>query len=908
MKRYASCAGFVVGVFSLFASLAPAAELPAGIEQAATVEGITEYRLSNGMRVLLYPDPASSRVTVNMTVLVGSRHEGYGETGMAHLLEHMLFKGTPGHPNVPKALADRGANFNGTTWVDRTNYFETLNASDENLEFAIRLEADRLVNSYVKREDLVSEMTVVRNEFERGENSPPNILSQRMMAVAYEWHNYGKSTIGNRSDIERVPIEKLQAFYRKYYQPDNVVLVVAGNFKPEKALEFVAKYFGKLKKPTRSLDATYTEEPAQDGERSVTLRRVGTVGAVGAVYHIPAAAHEDFAALEVLASILSAQPSGRLHQKLVKTKLATSVSARAEGWHDPGVLEVSVTPEKGQTEAVRDATIDLLEKVGDDVITGAEVDRAKASFASSRDQLMKDANRIGITLSDWAAKGDWRLFFLHRDRIAKVTTNDVRRVAAKYLTRSNRTVGVYLPTDKAQRADVPETPDVAKLVKDYKGSEAVAGGEFLDRTPEALEKRIARSALPSGIKAAVLPYKARGDAVTLMLSLHYGNEESLKGNTLAVEVLGPMLTRGTKKHSRQELQDAMEKLKVRIQPRGGLGRVTLSVDCTRQTLPQALDLVQEILREPVFPAEEFDLLKRNARSGMERGRTEPNVLASQTLDRKLDPRDKDDLRYTPTIDETLERLDALTVEQLRKLYSDQLGGEHGEVAIVGSFDPEPTLKRVGEILKDWKATTTYKRLPAPKIADVKGEHIEIVTPDKANAFYMAGLNLALKDTDADHAALLIGNQILGGGLSSRLGQRVRGKEGLSYGIGSRYTAADRDDTGSFHIQAISAPQNAARVNTLVLEELEKLLKEGPTDDEVTAAKKAYVEQIKARRAGTTGLAGVLQRGLYLDRTLAHDAELEKKIAALTTEDVKAALKKHLDAKKLIIVQAGDFKK
>src|SRR6516165_4494189 len=272
----------------------------------AAIEGVTEYRLANGARVLLFPEASRPTVTVNLTVLVGSRHEGYGETGMAHLLEHMVFKGTPTFPDVPKALRDHGANFNGTTWVDRTNYFETLPASDENLEFAIKLEADRMVNSYVKREDLASEMTVVRNEFEAGENSPQRILMQRMTGAAYEWHNYGKSTIGNRSDIERVPIDKLQGFYKKYYQPDNAMVIVAGKFDEKKALEYINKYFGSIKKPSRELDTTYTEEPAQDGERNVTLRRVGTVGAVGAVYHIPSGSHEDFPAIEVLATMLSA--------------------------------------------------------------------------------------------------------------------------------------------------------------------------------------------------------------------------------------------------------------------------------------------------------------------------------------------------------------------------------------------------------------------------------------------------------------------------------------------------------------------------------------------------------------------------------------------------------------------------
>jgi len=278
--------------------LAAAAEPPnfggAGTVKVASIEGVTEYRLGNGARVLLFPEASRPTVTVNMTVLVGSRHEGYGESGMAHLLEHMVFKGTPGHPEVPKALRDHGASFNGTTNTDRTNYFETMPATDANLEFGIALESDRLVNSFVKREDLVSEMTVVRNEFERGENNPASILNQRIHAAAYEWHNYGKSTIGSRTDIERVPIGNLQAFYKKYYQPDNAVLIVAGKFEEPKALAIVEKYLGSIPKPARKLDATYTEEPPQDGERTVTLRRVGTVGSAGVAYHVAGGSHADW--------------------------------------------------------------------------------------------------------------------------------------------------------------------------------------------------------------------------------------------------------------------------------------------------------------------------------------------------------------------------------------------------------------------------------------------------------------------------------------------------------------------------------------------------------------------------------------------------------------------------------------
>src|SRR5260370_2648560 len=247
---------------------------------------------------------------------------------MAHFLEPMLFKGCKAFPDPWRTLTDHGAAFNGTTWVDRTNYYETMPAGDANLEFGIKMEADRLVNSFVKREDVVKEMTVVRNEFEMGENTPDYILSESINAVAYEWHNYGKSTIGNRSDIERVPIENLQAFYKKFYQPDNVVVVIAGKFDEAKAVQLMADHFGAIAAPKRKLPNTYTEEPPQDGERTLVLRRAGKVAVAGAVYHIPAAAHEDHPAVEVLSTVLGDTPSGRLYKTLGENrKLAPKVSA-----------------------------------------------------------------------------------------------------------------------------------------------------------------------------------------------------------------------------------------------------------------------------------------------------------------------------------------------------------------------------------------------------------------------------------------------------------------------------------------------------------------------------------------------------------------------------------------------------
>ena len=313
------CAGSGSCCRRLFAQTA-APSIPNGIEVGPSVEGITEYHLENGLKVLLFPDPTKQTITVNITYLVGSLHENYGETGMAHLLEHMLFRGTPHHSNISETMTQRGARFNGSTWLDRTNYYETFAATEENLDWALDLEADRMVNSYVAKKDLDQEMTVVRNEYEAGENDPFGILLERMMSTAYLWHNYGNSTIGARSDIENVPIDRLQAFYHLHYQPDNAVLLVAGKFDEAKALALVQKYFGAVPKPARVLPNVYTVEPTQDGEREVTLRRVGDVQGAAVLYHVPSGSHPDFPALDILSYILSDTPSGRLYKALVETR------------------------------------------------------------------------------------------------------------------------------------------------------------------------------------------------------------------------------------------------------------------------------------------------------------------------------------------------------------------------------------------------------------------------------------------------------------------------------------------------------------------------------------------------------------------------------------------------------------
>ncbi|MFN0054913.1 MAG: M16 family metallopeptidase [Planctomycetales bacterium] len=883
------------------------AVLPEGIQAGASVEGISEYRLANGLKVLLFPDPSKPTVTVNLTVFVGSRHEGYGETGMAHLLEHMVFKGTPTHQAIPKLLQDRGAVFNGTTSNDRTNYFETLPASDENLEFALTLEADRMVNSAIRPEDLASEFTVVRSEFERGENSPAAILIQRMNAVAYEWHNYGKRTIGNRTDIERVPVDNLIEFYRRFYQPDNALLIIAGQFDQGKALALVQTTFGALPRPERRLRPTYTEEPAQDGERSVTLRRVGDTGMVGLVYHIPSGSHPEFAAVQILNSILTTDVTGRLYKELVESKLAASVGGFCTPGFEPGMMTVLAEVKKGDSlETARDTLIAQVERVAETGVSEEEVARARQRLLKQWEQQLGNATQFAVSLSNWASQGDWRLFFLYRDRLEQVTAEEVRLIAEKYLTRSNRTVGMFIPTEKSERTPVPPRPDVAELVEGYQGRAQVAAGEAFDLSPENIERRTKRLTI-DGIRIALLPKKTRDNAVRAVLSLRYGNEENLQGMAAAADLLPQLMLRGTSQLDRQQFRDELDRLKSQITASGEAGHAIFSIQSRRATLGEVLQLLRQTVREPALPDDDFALLKREMLADLEANRTDPQSLATNELQRHLFPFPAEDVRYTPSIAEQIERIEACTLEAVRRLHTEYLGSQAGELAIVGDFDPDEILPLIRQALAGWKSSRPYSRVEEPIPTQLPPAASSIATPDKANAVYAAGLVFPMMTTDDNYPALVIGNFVLGSsGLSSRLGNRIRQKEGLSYGVRSGLSVSHHDPRAQLSMTAICNPANIAKVRQAALEELQKLIQEGPTDSEVSAATQGYLQQQQVRRADDALLASILANTSYNGQTMEFYSTLEKNIAALTPAAVRSALQKHVRAKQLSVISAGDF--
>ncbi len=901
-------------VFALVVPFTLQAGADDDLKPVASVEGITEYRLENGLQVLLFPDRSKQTVTVNATYFVGSRHEGRGEKGMAHLLEHMVFKGTPSNPDIWKALEDHGARFNGTTWVDRTNYYETLPTTDPaNLEWALRMEADRMVNSNIAQEDLSKEFSVVRNEFEMGENNPTGILMQRMMSAAYLWHNYGDSTIGNRSDIERVPATSLKKFYKKYYQPDNAMLVVAGDFDPAPTLALIRECFGAIPKPERKLEGTYTVEPVQDGARHVELRRVGDVAACGSAYHISSASHADYPALDVIENILTHQPSGRLYKALVESGMSASVFGVAFGWRDPGLaLHMASVRLDSPIEPVMAKMNEIIEGFASTPVTDAEVNRAKNRLLKNIELSMKNSGRIGVQFSEWAAAGDWRLFFLHRDRLESLTTEQVQRVATKYFKPSNRTSGIFHPTRDADRTTVPQAPNVLALVRDFKGKEALSEGEAFEATPENIERRVKRETLPGGIKLALLPKETRGDSVSATLTLRFGSERDIKGRKTALGLVPQMLMRGSEKHSYQQIQDKLDELKASVNIYGGggmtgaKGSVNASIRTDREHLPAVIDLVGELLRHPTFPTDEFEIVKKEGLAGLEEQLSDPRALGFTSVLRRMNPRSADDVRYIPTVEESVELLKNVDVEDVRNIHKDLYGASNATVTVVGDFDEAAVTAAIKRALGNWKSPKPFRRIVNECATDVDGSIEIIQTPDKKMALVACVSNVPLRDDAPDYPAMHLADYILGASAKSRLLNRLRHKEGLSYGASSAFIADSEDEYALFMSMGICAPQNADKAYAAMIDEIKKLVNDGVGVEELEESKASFAMQVKNRLANDASVARMLNDGLHHGRTMQFYKDMYEKIANLSQDEIRQAMQKHIQPDRLIGVKAGDL--
>ena len=550
-------------ILTLITGITMSQEKHYGFEFVKESGGIQEYKMtSNGLTVLLKEDHSAPVATFMVTYNVGSRNEAIGYTGSTHLLEHLMFKGsrkfnTDKGNSVFQLLQSLGARMNATTWLDRTNYFETV--PSEHLETAIEIEADRMRNAYIKEKDRQSEMTVVRNEFERGQNSPFGVLDEHIWAMAYMAHPYHHSTIGWKSDIEGVSIERLKEFYDTFYWPNNATATIVGDFEKAEALAMVKKHFGKIMKSRNEIPDVYTEEPEQEGQRRVVLKRAGQQGVVGVAHKTPSATHEDAPAFMVLSSILSSGKNSRFYKKITDEGLTTSVFIWDSLFRDPGLFAVyaNLTPGTDH-KTVEEIIMSEYEEIKQNGVTKQEVDKAKAQLIANMKFRQDGSYMVAGSLNEAIASGDWTLYTTYEQKVSAVTAEDIKSVVERYFLEDFCPVGHFVPrcagTQGARRGPSSAT-DLAEMKKKHFSTES---------TPEEglLLAQIEDSEPVNGIR--LLTLKRGSGVVTFSGSFLGGDIYAPNTNPRIPDVDVSMLDQGTSKSSKFEISSKLENVGARL--------------------------------------------------------------------------------------------------------------------------------------------------------------------------------------------------------------------------------------------------------------------------------------------------------------------------------------------------------
>lgn len=884
-----------------------------GYDYIKSSGGIDEYLLKkNGLKVLLLEDHSAPVATFMVTYHVGSRNEAVGHTGSTHLLEHLMFKGSRkfnkanGKP-IWTVLQNVGAQINATTWLDRTNYFELL--PSEHLERAVEIEADRMRNAFLRDEDRQPEMTVVRNEFERGENDPWDALDKNIWATAYQAHPYHHSTIGWRTDIENVSTERLREFYDTYYWPNNATVTIIGDFDQKDALNMVKRHFGKHRASSHEIPTMYTKEPEQQGPRRLIVKRSGQTGIVGIAHKSPEGIHEDTYSLQILSKVLGGGKSSRLYKKIVDKGLATGLFMWDFPFKDNGlfITYVFMTP-GADHEEIEKIVLDEYASIQQEGITAKELKRAKAQINSEMAFSRDGSYSIASALNEAIATGDWTFYTTYAEKINAVKQADVKNVANNYLLEDQSTTGYFIPKTGADgggspgpsgvhqplnwRPDGNEDSPLGKMSNNSKGSAAGISD---------ISSQVETTSPLKGITLYTMPTTVK-DVVTIRGSILGGDEFSPKANPMVADLTAAMLDEGTKSHNKHEISEMLESVGASVGFSSGLYRVNFSAQCLSKDVQMVLNLIAEQLREPAFNEEDLANVKRRYVGNLKRAKENTRRQAMGQFRRTLYP--KGHPNYSLDSDAQITFVENISAKDLASFHKKNYGLGSMIMSAVGDLDSKKFTSGVRKAFKGWKTSSLQKDASGMSAKKIDGSTEFVTINDKTSADMVIGIPIGIDRNHKDYYPLVLANYILGGNFSARLMQTVRDKEGLTYGIGSRVRGVDTGNDGFWYVSGTFAPDLLNNGKSSALKQIKKWVNKGVTDEELENKKTTLTGSYKVGLATTSGLAGQILGNAERGRDLSFLDKYPDIINALSLKDVNRAIKTYIDVDKLVIVAAG----
>ena len=894
MKKLALILTIIIGTIM-------AQEKHYGFEHVKDSGGIKEYTLtSNGLRVLLKEDHSAPVATFMVTYEVGSRNEAIGYTGSTHLLEHLMFKGsnkfnTKKGNSVFQLLQSLGARMNATTWLDRTNYYATLPSSE--LETAIEIEADRMRNAWIKEEDRFSEMTVVRNEFERGQNRPSGVLDEHIWATAYHAHPYHHSTIGWKADIENVSIERLKNFYDTFYWPNNATVTVVGDFEEADALAKIKKHFGRIRKSSHEIPVVYTTEPKQEGKRTVILRRAGQQGIVGVAHKSPAATHEDAASFMVLSAILSSGKNSRFYKNITDKGLTTNVFIWDSLFKDPGLFAVyaNLAPEI-KHETVEAAILAEYENIKKDGVTEEEVSKAKAQLVASMKFGQDGSMAIAGGLNEAIASGDWTLYTNYAELIGSVTAESVQSVVTRYFMDDLSTVGYFIPEAAGEQEagrPVSSAKELVEMKKQY----------FSKDNEKTLSEQVVDSEPVEGIR--LLTLKRGSGVITISGSLIGGDIYAEKDNTRVPDLVSSMLDQGTTKQTKFEISDKLERAGARLSISNGKSNVGFYAKFLSEDLEMVLGLLSEQLQYPAFNEEDLEKAKKRMITSYKRKKESTRGSAVDNMLINFYP--KGHQNAPQDNDRSIEDIKKTTRKDLEDFHKKNYGKGGMVFVAVGDVNHGELEKVLKKEFGEWKNSPLLKK-PEDK-RGVKFPGKEYVTmKDKTSTDFVVGIPLGIDRFHEDYMPLYVATHILGGNFSARLMQTVRVKEGLTYGINSRISGFENGNDGYWMVGGTFAPELLAKGEKATLREVKKWASGGVTQEEVNITKSTLMGSYQVGFDTTAGLSGGILSAVSVWGDLQYIDSYPDDVRAVTLEQVNAVIKKYITFDSIYQVAAGSIDK
>ena len=870
-----------------------------GYEYIKESGDIKEYHMtSNGLKVLLKEDHSAPVATFMVTYEVGSRNEAIGYTGSTHLLEHLMFKGskkfnTDKGNSVFQLLQSLGARMNATTWLDRTNYYETLPSSE--LETAIEIEADRMRNAYIKEADRQSEMTVVRNEFERGQNNPSGVLDEHIWATAYHAHPYHHSTIGWKADIENVSIERLKEFYDTFYWPNNATVTVVGDFETTEVLKMIKKHFGRIRKSTKEIPQVYTTEPAQEGQRTVTLKRAGQQGIVGLAHKSPAATHEDAASFIVLSSILSSGKNSRFYKNITDKGLTTSIFIWDSLFKDPGLFAVYANLAPGvEHKTVEDALVAEYENIKRDGVSEEEVSKAKAQLIAAMKFGQDGSMAVAGSLNEAIASGDWTLYTRYEDLVNSVTTESIKEIVNKYFLEDLSTVGYFIPEIAGSQADGKPATSAKELVeikKQYFSEDDRGGlaGQVVDSEPI------------EGVR--LLTLKRGSGVVTINGSFMGGDIYANENNSRVPDLVASMLDQGTISKTKFEISNQLEKAGARLSFGNGKSNVSFYAKFLSTDLETVFGLLSEQLQEPAFNEEDLEKTKKRMitsykkRKESTRGSAVSNMLASFYPEGHQNaPEDND---------RSIEDITKTTTDDLKKYHTKNYGKGGMVIVAVGDVDHKELSNIIKNEFGEWKNSPLSKK-PEDQIGQRAPGKAYVTMKDKTSTDFIVGTPLGIDRFHEDYMPLYVATHILGGNFSARLMQTVRVKEGLTYGINSSIMGFDNENDGYWMVGGTFAPELLAKGEKATLREVKRWAEGGVTQSEVDITKSTLMGSYQVGFDTTYGLSSGILSAVNVWGNLSYVDSYPEKVSGVTLEQVNKAIKKYIIFDEIYQVAAGSI--